>query len=78
MKYIQKAKPVRKVFKIILAIFAIIVILIVAFGVVAQIKNAVPALQTGGSLSNAIVIEIGESEDLDARAQDFVNQLIKG
>jgi flavodoxin len=42
---------------------------------VAQIKGGVAALGTGGSLSNAVVVKIGETEDLDARAQDFVNQL---
>jgi len=42
---------------------------------VAQIKNAVPALQSGGALSNAVVMKIGESEDLTARAADFATQL---
>ncbi len=42
---------------------------------VAQIKNAVPALQSGGALSNALVVKIGESEDLSARAADFTTQL---
>jgi flavodoxin len=38
------------------------------------IKNSVPAL-SDGSLSDAVVVKIGETEDLDARAQDLVNQL---
>ena len=42
---------------------------------VAAIKTAVPALQSGGALSGAVVVKIGETEDLDARASDFVNQL---
>jgi flavodoxin len=41
---------------------------------IAQIKNAVPALSTG-SLSDAVVVKIGETEDLNIRVQDFVNQL---
>jgi flavodoxin len=43
---------------------------------IAQIKAAIPALGSSGSLSSAVVVKIGESEDLDARAQDFVNQLV--
>jgi len=43
---------------------------------IAQIKNAVPALQSGGALSGALVVKIGESENLTSRAQDFVNQLV--
>jgi len=42
-----------------------------------MIKSSVPALSNTGSLSNAIVVKIGEKEDLNARASDFVNQLIK-
>jgi hypothetical protein len=42
---------------------------------VAQIKAAVPALQSGGALSNAVVVKIGENENLNARASDFVNQV---
>ena len=42
---------------------------------IAQIKDAVPALQSGGALSNAVVVKIGESEDLNSRASDFVNQV---
>ena len=41
-----------------------------------MIKSSVPALSSSGSLSNAIVVKIGSSEDLNTRAQDFVNQLI--
>ncbi len=40
-----------------------------------QIKNSVPALQSSGALSNAVVVKIGETEDINARAADFVNQL---
>ncbi len=43
---------------------------------VAQIRSAVPALQSGGELSGAVVVKIGEGEDLAARAADFVGQLI--
>jgi flavodoxin len=42
---------------------------------VAQIKSGVPALQSGGALSNAVVVKIGESEDVTARAWDFATQL---
>ena len=42
---------------------------------VAQIKDAVPALQSGDALSNAVVVKIGESENLNARSSDFVNQV---
>ena len=42
---------------------------------VAQIRNSVGTLQTGGSLANAVVIKIGQSEDLNARTADFVAQL---
>ncbi len=43
---------------------------------IASIKAAVPALQDGGALSGAVVVKIGESEDLAARSADFVNQLV--
>jgi flavodoxin len=39
---------------------------------IAQIKQSMP---TRSELSGAIVVKIGNSEDLNARAQDFVNQL---
>ena len=42
---------------------------------IAQIKTAIPALHNG-SLSNAVVVKIGEKEDITTRSQDFVNQLI--
>jgi flavodoxin len=42
---------------------------------VAAIKSAVPALQSGGTLSGAVVVKIGQTEDLDARASELVNQL---
>jgi flavodoxin len=41
---------------------------------IAQIKNGVATLQSG-VLENAVVVKIGETEDLNARAQDFINQL---
>ena len=41
-----------------------------------MIKNSVPALSNAGSLSNAVVVKIGQTEDLNTRAADFVNQLI--
>jgi flavodoxin len=43
---------------------------------VEMIQNAIPALQSGGALSDAVVVKIGESEDLTARASDLVNQLV--
>jgi hypothetical protein len=44
---------------------------------VTAIRAAVPALQNGGALSNAIVVKIGERENLTQRAQDFVQDLIR-
>ncbi len=41
-----------------------------------MIKNSVTALSSNGTLSNAIVVKIGQKEDLNTRAQDFVNQLV--
>ncbi len=41
-----------------------------------MIKSSVPALSNHGSLSNATVVKIGSSEDLNTRAQDFANQLL--
>jgi flavodoxin len=43
---------------------------------VSMIKNAISALSNNGTLSNAVVVKIGQSEDLNTRAQDFVNQLL--
>jgi menaquinone-dependent protoporphyrinogen IX oxidase len=41
-----------------------------------QLKQSISnALQTNPSLSNAIVVKIGDKEDITARTQDFVNQL---
>jgi flavodoxin len=40
---------------------------------IAQIKQSMP---TRSELSGAIVVKIGNSEDIDSRAQDFVNQLV--
>ncbi len=39
------------------------------------IQDALAALKNGEDLSGAVVVKIGQSEDLDVRAQDFVNQL---
>ena len=41
-----------------------------------MIKNSVTALSANGTLSNAIVVKIGQKEDLNTRVQDFVNQLV--
>ena len=41
-----------------------------------MIKKSVSALSTNGTLSNATVIKIGQKEELNTRAQDFVNQLV--
>jgi len=42
---------------------------------VAQISQALP-VRSDISLQNAVVVKIGESEDLNVRAQDFVNQIL--
>ena len=42
---------------------------------VTMIKNSVPALSSTGSLSNSVVVKIGQSENLDTRAQELVSQL---
>ncbi len=42
---------------------------------IAQIKDGVAALGTDGTLSNAVVVKIGQDEDINARAEDFVDQL---
>jgi flavodoxin len=44
---------------------------------VAMIRNAVPALSDNGTLSNAVVVKIGQTENLNTRAQDFVIQLLR-
>jgi len=44
---------------------------------VQMIKDALASLKDGNSLSNAVVVKIGQSEDLNARAADFVTQLLK-
>ena len=41
-----------------------------------MIKTSVSALSVNGTLSNAIVVKIGQNEDLNTRVQDFVNQLV--
>jgi flavodoxin len=43
---------------------------------IAQIRNAVPALQFDGALSGTVVVKIGQNEDLDARSSELVNQLV--
>ena len=43
---------------------------------VAQITNAIASLPNGSSLSNVLVVKIGQSENLNIRATDFVNQLV--
>ena len=42
---------------------------------IAQIKQSMPA-RSDSTLQNVIVVKIGSNEDLNARAQDFVNQLV--
>ena len=42
---------------------------------ITMIRDAVPTL-SNGSLSDAIVVKIGSNEDLDARASDFVTELL--
>jgi flavodoxin len=44
---------------------------------ITQIRDSTATLQNGGSLSNAVVVKIGSSEDLNARSADFVTQLLK-
>ena len=41
-----------------------------------MIKTSVSAISVNGTLSNAIVVKIGQNEDLNTRVQDFVNQLV--
>jgi flavodoxin len=41
-----------------------------------MIKTSVSALSVNGTLSNAIIVKIGQNEDLNSRVQDFVNQLV--
>jgi menaquinone-dependent protoporphyrinogen IX oxidase len=40
---------------------------------ITQIKQSIP-VRSDSTLQNAIVVKIGSGEDLNARAQDFVNQ----
>jgi flavodoxin len=42
---------------------------------IAQLKQSIPT-RSDNSLSEAAVVKIGSSEDLNTRAQDFVNQLL--
>jgi len=42
---------------------------------ITMMKNSVSALSSTGTLSNAVVVKIAQSENLATRAQDFVNQL---
>jgi len=44
---------------------------------VSMIRSSVSTLSPSGSLSNAIVVKIGQTEDLNTRASDFVNQLVQ-
>jgi flavorubredoxin len=44
---------------------------------VAMIRNSVGALSANGTLSGAIVVKIGQTEDLNSRAQEFVSQVIQ-
>jgi len=41
-----------------------------------MIKGGVAALGEDGTLADVVVVKIGTSENLDARAEDFVNQLV--
>jgi flavodoxin len=43
---------------------------------VSMLKNSVPALKDNGALSQAVVVKIGQSENLTTRAQGFVSQLV--
>jgi flavodoxin len=43
---------------------------------IAAIKRSVPVL-SNSTFSNPIIIKIGQNEDLNTRAQEFVNQLIQ-
>jgi flavodoxin len=43
---------------------------------IAAIKSSVPTL-SNSTFSNPVIVKIGQNEDLNARAQDFVNQLIQ-
>lgn len=43
---------------------------------IALIEGSVPVLQSGGTLENAVVVKIGEKEDINARAVELVNQLL--
>jgi len=42
---------------------------------VAMLKQSIPA-NSDATLSNAVVVKIGEKEDINTRTQDFVNQLL--
>lgn len=44
---------------------------------IAMIRDSVAALSPEGALSNAVVVKIGTGEDLNARAADFVAQLMR-
>ncbi len=44
---------------------------------VAQIRNSTEALQSGGALSDAVIVKIGSGEDLKTRSAEFVSQLTK-
>ena len=42
-----------------------------------QIKSAIATLPNADSLASAVVVKIGSGENLDARVQDFVTQLLQ-
>jgi hypothetical protein len=42
----------------------------------AKMKSSAPTLESGGALSKAIVMKIGNSDDFNATAIDFVNKLV--
>jgi flavodoxin len=42
-----------------------------------QITNTIAGLPNGSSLTDAVVVKIGSSEDLNTRSTDFVTQLLK-
>jgi flavodoxin len=44
---------------------------------VQMIRDALASLKDGNSLSNAVIVKIGQSEDLNVRAADFATQLLK-
>ncbi len=41
-----------------------------------MIKTSINALSANGTRAGAIVVKIGQNENLSTRAQDFINQLV--